>query len=270
VDKQLTWRELPEDLRQRALIVCPQDEIIAHRAKGSRRLLVSPVEGISAKLQWIAEYAWKRQQKRICIVHDDVQRFHQRKRIDDPHLKIITGAEITAMFDHVEAMLNQFPMVGLAQRGEQDVFLPSSSRYNRSLEETLHPGYVTCQRLCTVYALDLELLRKESIRFDAVTLMEDFHLNLSLLERGFSTAIVTQYTYQQKTGTAGGCAIYRTPEVQREACIRLEQLHRPFVKIVKKHTTGASWEGMTERWDVNCFWAAAAKSGKQNKRRRLF
>jgi hypothetical protein len=74
-------------------------------------------------------------------------------------------------------------------------------------------------------------------------ILADVVLNATLLSRGISNKIIT--TFFQNWGSCnapGGCSIYRTPEMQAEACYWLEARFGPYIKTkVKEPKNG--WLG---------------------------
>jgi len=121
----------------------------------------------------------------------------------------------------------------------------------------LHKGNeIQLSRIFSVYALNIEILKKFNIRFDEMELMEDFNVALRLIRNGFLTVINTQFAHGQKSSNAkGGCSEYRNLERQSKAARTLVKRHSPFVKLVKKKSK--SWEGMQEREDVMIYWKKA-------------
>ena len=126
-----------------------------------------------------------------------------------------------------------------------------------------------------MYGIRTDILKKENIRFNAVTFMEDMHVALSLLERGYTTGMITQYAWGQAraSGAAGGCSSYRNFETQKTAAIKLAELHHPFVKVVKRKSREKDgWvRSVGEyRFDVRVNWQEAALSGQKRLQRKLF
>jgi hypothetical protein len=116
----------------------------------------------------------------------------------------------------------------------------------------------------TMYALRADTLLKENIRFDDIPVMEDFHVALSLLRKGYPNAIVQNWCWSQsKSNAKGGCSEFRSSEVQTQAAIRLSELHAPFVTVVEKESK--SWAGdLATRTDVRVAWKKALESGLAN------
>jgi hypothetical protein len=91
--------------------------------------------------------------------------------------------------------------------------------------------------------------------------MEDFDVALSLLTKGYENAIINTVAHNQKgSGAVGGCSVWRTPQVQAQAALKLAELYPGIVKVVEK-TTKTAWGGGT-RTDVTIQWKAAYAKSK--------
>ena len=91
--------------------------------------------------------------------------------------------------------------------------------------------------------------------------MEDFDVTLSLLELGYPNRITYKYAWGQgRSGDDGGCSLYRTSEMQKNAAIRLAEFHPRTVKVVNKRSK-TKWGGLDSevRVDVIVNWKKAFK-----------
>jgi hypothetical protein len=179
------------------------------------------------------------------MMADDDQSFRCRTE-GSYKLREMGEEDYREMFDEVIAQLGNFNAVGIsAQAGN-----------NRSYPKTiLSPG-----RMYNMYAFNRNVLIENSIRFDDMVVMEDFHVTLSLLKLGMPNAILQNWCWGQPASNAdGGCSDYRTQEVQRNGALRLAELHAPFVKVVEKESK--SWgNGLEKRTDVRVSWKKALES----------
>lgn len=176
----------------------------------------------------------------VLMLDDDLTFFVRRN--DDP-TKFRNGTvdEFLAMLRQIEVNLKKFPLVGIASR----------EGGNRVTDK-----YIYDTRILRLLAYDPKVLIKHDIRFSDTPVMEDFHVALSLLERGYHNLVLNHYCHNQAgSGLEGGCSTYRTPEVQAAAAHKLAKLHPGFVKVVTKETKGA-WGGGT-RTDVHIQWKKA-------------
>ena len=182
----------------------------------------------------------------FCMVDDDLVFFKRRE--DDPtKLRDIKPDELHDAFLDMGAQLNiaNVAHVGFAAR----------EGANRQVDPLLENT-----RIMRVLGYHAPTLRRLDIRFDAMEVMEDFHVALTLLEAGYKNQIMNHYAHNQKgSGTAGGCSHFRTPALQAKNAHLLAVLHPGVVKVVLKETKGA-WGGGT-RTDVNVQWKKAYAKG---------
>ena len=178
----------------------------------------------------------------FCMVDDDLV-FYARRTDDPTKLRDITPTELAAAFAGMGAHLN---LPGVAHVG-----FAAREGANRNVAENLDNT-----RIMRVLGYHAPTLTYLGLKFDAMEVMEDFHVALSLLEAGYSNRIMNHYAHNQKgSGTAGGCSHFRTPELHAKNAHLLAALHPDVVKVVQKETKGA-WGGGT-RTDVNIQWKKA-------------
>ena len=182
---------------------------------------------------------------KLCMIDDDLV-FYKRRKDDCSKLADISPADLHRAFGLLDNQLSLFPHVGFASR----------EGANRNTEEL-----VMNTRIMRVLGYDRETLQVEKIRFDEMEVMEDFHVALSLLERGYENCILNNYAHNQGgSGSAGGCSHFRTPELHAANARKLHDLHPQFVAVVEKTTRG-SFGGGT-RTDVKIQWKRALESSK--------
>jgi len=191
---------------------------------------------IAGTRQWIIDNATDD----VVIMVDDDLAFFQRRTDDPTKLRDITDAELRSGFQHLDAVVGpKCPLGGFASR----------EGANRNTEP-----YVFDTRILRVLAYHVPTLRKHNIRFDEVTVMEDFHVALRLHEQGLSSIVVNTVAHNQVGGSnaPGGCSQYRTMQVQGDAADLLHRLHPKYVKVVEKETKTA-WNGQPRK-DVTVYW----------------
>lgn len=247
---QFTWKNLPPSLQAHATLVCPAEEVEQHEARG-RRATARPDVPLSHVRQWIvSELA--RQDEPVIMLDDDLA-FFVRADPEKWNLKPADRAETEKIFqrlyDHVESGV--FAHAGLSPRQFNNTNFPHTE--------------VRTTRMNAVHCVDPEVLAKENIRYDAVDLMEDYHVALSLMKKGYDNIVVVDAAWDQARGSGadGGFALTRTKERQSAAAHRLAELHPDCVKVVvKKPKTGQGdvWGG--ERDDVKVSWSTALRNGK--------
>jgi hypothetical protein len=202
------------------------------------------VQGIGPTRQWIIDNA---EGDHVCMIDDDLSFFY-RKQENPALLRDITDFELRAMFSDIDHFLFAHPLVGIASR----------EGANRNTSE-----WVFNTRILRLLAYDVKVLRYEGIRFDTIPLMEDFHVALSLLERGHMNLVMNMFAQNNDKGSnsPGGCSTYRTSALQAEAARKLAELHPQFVTVVRKE----GWKDMEERLDVRIQWKQAYEYGKRRR-----
>ncbi len=260
---QRTWNFLPEELRKNAALVCSASESAVHM-KQNRSVMACPVQGISGVRQWLVDL-----EKEKFVMTDDDHYMYRRVSPSSPKLRKADGRDLVVLYSRIEKLLDEYPMVGVSARQGNDAYL--GLRDGGRIYE-IRPGLTLNKRTCNMYGIRPDVLKKEGIRFDEVPLMEDMHVCLSLIARGYNVALITEFAWNQEaSGVAGGCSSYRSYELQREAALKLARLHRPFVTVVKKLSKdkdGKNWKTVgAERFDVRVDWTGAAAGGRRAAKR---
>lgn len=243
VKKQKTWEVLPDAIKEFTYLVCPESEAKLHKAV-NRQVLAVPdsVKGIAKTRQWILENA---DDDEILMLDDD-QSFRCREA-GSYKLRPMVDSDYQDMLDAASETLKEYNAVGISAQAGNNRTFPKS---------VVAPG-----RMYNMYALNRNFFLDNDIRFDAMTVMEDFHVTLSMLKMGYSNAILQDWCWGSPGSNAdGGCSNYRTAEVQREGALKLASLHAPFVTVVEKESK--SWgNGLETRTDVRVQWKKALEWG---------
>lgn len=185
------------------------------------------------------------QSDRFVMCDDDLW-FYTRREEDRGRLRELTPYELREGFEVLDGLLypgmvRHVPHVGFAAR----------EGANRNTDP-----YIYNTRIMRVLGYRRSTLIDEGIRFDAMEVMEDFHVALSLLEKGYGNIIANDWCHNQAgSGAQGGCSTWRTPELQARAAHRLAELHPGLVRVVQKETKTA-WGGGV-RTDVVVQWKKA-------------
>jgi len=245
VGKQITWHNLPKSIKKHTRLVCLPQEAKLH---GDIPVMVLPpgTMGISGSRQYIIDAC----REPLVMLDDDLEFYYAgppRPGVStERSLYAPTDRQVERMFEDIFKTINEgFAHVSVAPR-------EGWNRYPKL-------GVSNC-RYMRVLGYDPTVLHSLRIRFDAVNLMEDFHVNLSLLKAGQASVVLTDYAQGQKgSGTKGGCSLIRTPDRQAKAAHRLAKLHAPFVKVVEKPS---KWGGAGTRTDVTVYWKKAYESSK--------
>ena len=244
---QYTWDNLTPELREQAQLVCPPEEVDAHTAAGRRALARPPVH-LSAVRQWLLETC---EQDQPLIMLDDDLGFFRRKNPDAFNLEPVSR---TPKLNKLFADLNSLV-------ADQDYYHAGLSP--RQMNNRHFPATVThTTRINAVHCVNPAKLNQLGVRYDAVNMMEDYHVVLSLLEAGHDNAVIADGAWDQVKGSGapGGFAHYRTKARQTEAALALYALHPGYVRVVEKEPKtgqGEMWGGT--RTDVRVYWTKAFK-----------
>ena len=247
LNKQTTWESIGPEARESAVLVCPQEEVQAHINNGRYCLNRGEIKGINNVRQFIVDHAVEQEYDKIIILDDDLI-FGRRAHDDAPNLRKTEQGEMHELWERMEWLLNNFTHVGLSPRQMNDKHYPNRVKYG--------------MRQNAVHAIRPHVLQQLGIRYDAMELMEDYYVTLSLFQKGHGNAVIVDWTWDQRgaSGAAGGCSTYRNAELQERASRALEQAFPLYVKALQKETK-TGWEGMKTRWDVRVQWRKAAKDG---------
>lgn len=177
----------------------------------------------------------------VLMLDDDLD--FAVRRVDDP-----TKFRQPLPKDIKDMLLNMAHRL----RGYIHVGIGSREGGNRVVEDV-----VWNTRMMRVLGYDAQRLQDLMLFFSPMEVMEDFHMTLQLLRRGYDLPVLNRWVSNQGGGSnsAGGCSTFRTLLLQEENAHRLAKLHPGFVKVVRKQTTSA-WGGQ-ERTDVMVQWKKA-------------
>lgn len=234
IQHQITLTYLPPRWLERTYLVAQNGEQHRHQS------VVCPVTGNLGRVrQWVIEHA----RTEYPFLIDDDMRFCVHR---DGRTLNIRGEEVGKALDLLEQWLkiDKLTQVGLGPRALLNRF------YDR------WGGHGEVSRVFGNFGFNRTLLLREGFRFDRVDTMSDFDMTLQLLERGYKNRISFRYGVGQGgAGQAGGCALYRTAEVQRRAAYRLQELHPHVVSLVVAKKK--SWHTLSEHVDVRIDWKKA-------------
>ena len=210
----------------------------------SIRVLPPSINTVAPTRQWILENVGVHD--KVVMVDDDLV-FYMRRDDDRTKLRDIYPRELNTAFWEMNHALGLFAHAGFAAR----------EGANRNTDSLVYNT-----RIMRVLGYRRDVLQRYNIRFDALPLMEDFHVAISLLKRGEMNVVLNNYAHNQSgSNKAGGCSTFRTPELHAASAKALALLHPAFVEVVEKTTKGA-WGGGT-RTDVRISWKKAYTNGNQ-------
>lgn len=245
VNRQLTYNSFSKDYlkKRNVTLVCPESEYKEHKSLG-RNVMLCPEVGISATRHWIMEYA-KTVGLSYVIMCDDDHYWYTRKSPDAYNLrKVIEPEEVDNAFDRMFALLREgYKLSSIISRNNSHIMFP--------YEE------VEVIRQNNVHGIDVKTYFDYNLRYDVIPLMEDFHIQLSLLELGYPNIMICDFAWNQYgSNSLGGCSIYRNAKMQTLACNKLKELHPDYVKIITRNVK-SSWGDMKTRNDVRIIWRKA-------------
>jgi hypothetical protein len=251
VNKQLTLATIPISLLRRTYLVVGEDEYDEHCARFTpERVIKAPstVTNYSQKFQWLLDNgdhigdSWRR---KFVIMDDDLS-FSYR---DGPKLINTTDpAHIDDMWKSVELYLNNHALVGI---------------HPRQMGHAQPVPFVLNSKIICIQAINKDMFPnpQEMPRVDQFPILADVLLNCYLLSHGYSNLVMTNYCQDHASCQApGGCSIYRTPAMQREAVEYVASVYGPYAKAVVKKPKQAKWMG-DERVDLTVQWKKMYAAG---------
>lgn len=241
VGRQETAKAL-KDTGLDVVLVCPLSESQRHINNGHQVLChLDTLRGISAKRQWIVDNT---DDPVICMMDDDLT-FAARRA--DNHT-LFRPADPEQIHAAVEEMTYYAEVCG------HSAISPREGA-NRNVEATIRNT-----RMMRAMAWGRKQLKESGADFSVVELMEDFHVTLHLLTRGYPSISINWLVQNQRgSNTEGGCSTFRTLSMHNSAARALADRYPRFVKTVEK-TTKTAWGGAT-RTDVIVKWKAAYEHG---------
>ncbi len=233
---------IPPQWLSRTTVLVPMMQYRSYRRRLPRVIKVIGHDqfGIGNTKQWMVDNV-DLFGRYVCLLDDDLV-FSVRK---DGRLLKADASEVNCMFFILETWMKEF---GFAHCGV------SARAGNNQVQQ----DYATNTRMMRVVGLDLQVVRELGARYDRTKGdMEDFDMNLQLLEAGYQNRVSYVYAAGQgATNTKGGVSHYRTWESHRQAAFMLKKLHPRCVRVI----TGKNWDGLgdkKERVDVRVLWNRA-------------
>lgn len=242
--KITTLQWVPQDWLPDTWIVCGSYEEAEYRKIYGGSVLPAPahVTNYSEKFQWIMSHADDGEK---CAILDDDLVFSRRSSTNPKSLiSLKPGQTAEGLFEYMECLLDSCPLVGV---------------HPRQMGQNTSPPFVQNGRIICIQGINRNVCK--DIKVDQFPILADVVLNCTLLSHGQPNAIIT--TYFQDHGPCqapGGCSVYRTPQMQREAVIYLAERFPGYVKLVERRPKVAKWMGET-RTDYTCQWKQLYKAG---------
>lgn len=257
IGAQRTYTSIPWSWRDKCFLVVPREEHGNHFTLGGDddfgkkipTIAVPPhVDNYSKKMKWIIEDGMKDGEECCCIIDDDLVFSRQWIKPDGKiGLKTIDGADtetLLTLFAYMELLLEDTALVGV---------------HPRQMGHLQKPPYNDNGKVICVQGINRRLVG-DIPYLDKFPILSDVVLNATLLARGQGNKILT--TFFQDWGSCnapGGCSLYRTPEMQAEACYWLEERFGPYIKAVEKEAK-SGWLG-GKRVDFRGQWKKLYAAG---------
>jgi len=247
---QKTLSQLAPKLLERTIIVVEPDEWFDHYMEYGNKCKVyslpNTIKGIANKRQHCIDVC---KTEYLFMLDDDLAFFKRQE--GSVKLDKCSDDNQYNMFSLLLSWMDTdgYPLVGVSAR-----------QGNNHTSEF----YKEATRQMNFHGIHIPPFRKLNLKFNSITLMEDFHLVLSLLTQGIPNRVLYGYCWNQLgSGAEGGCSTYRTPELQKECAEQLEFDYPDFVTVVEK-TNKTGWKGMQTRTDVRVQWKKAYEWGIKN------
>lgn len=242
--KQITVSNLSKELLERTYLLVDSEELLDHEEECHIIGLPENIKGIHNVRQWSVENC---KTEILFLIDDDMKFF---KRIGDSvKLEKCQGEDLNDMFLELISWveLEDIPLVGLSAR-------QGNNHKEGDFEEAT--------RQMNFHGININRFKDLNLRFDFQEVMEDFHMTLKLLTSGYKNRVMYSHCWNQVgSGAEGGCSIYRTWEVQKEAAEYLASCFPDYVTVVRKKTK-STWKDFPDRFDVRVQWKKAYEQNK--------
>jgi len=247
---QKCYNNMPQFVKNMTVLAARSDRVAELTKYNPSACIIDigETDGIADVRQRVVDYA---KDEKVLIV-DDSCVFMQRD--SDLKLSEITEEGWKEMLNMVETMLDDYPWVGISDRG-------GNNRVPEDFKEVA--------RSYSCYGINPVTMRQHGVRFDGmyqknkeIKLYEDFYATLALLTKGVKNAVIFKYAFNHPHGKPGGNSVFRTTDLQRKCLEALASEFPGYVKLVKKEDP--SWvtgKGDKFRWEAIISWSEAFKSG---------
>ena len=246
VGKQRTLQSIPSKWRDRTTLVVPREELGQHHFPSYG--VPDCIDNYSKKFQFIIDGNIHQGENKVVILDDDLI---FSKRVGDKLLKVQDIEELNDMFDYMEELLEDTALVSV---------------HPRQMGHTQPVPYVENGKVICIQGVNRDLCQPIP-KVDQFPILADVVLNCTLLSRGVGNKLITSFVQDHGSCQApGGCSLYRTPEMQKEAVEYVAGRFGPFAKAVTKTPKSAKWMGDT-RTDLRVQWKSLYKWGCENANR---
>lgn len=244
ISNQLTYENLPLELRKRTVFVCPQSEGFWLEQKYPSAQVMrqpDPDMRIGDKRKWIMDTT---DEEKIVMLDDDL-RFAVR-RDDDPGLfrKAESSDVLKAFYELEEILSPEVAHAGFSVRGSG---IGTSAKKGGWQISGKRMQYSLGYHVPTVNA---------NASFGRLNSREDMDVTLQLLTKGYPNAVNFTFVTDQKFGNPGGCTAERVIALADADALALVAFFPQFVSAVQK-----SYKDSPNRLEVVCQWQQALDYG---------
>lgn len=214
--KQVTINHIPERWKDRVFLVCPEEE--THEWENRINVPRECIGSISKTRQFIVENS---PSPFVGMMDDDLSIYKRDSKILTRSSKM---EDIGEFLDLMESWLV-----------EGDVYCSCSNSFmSHEKDDEYYYG-----KPSATHFLNRDFMLALNIKFDTLNYFEDFHVPLSVLEKGRRLRITGKYfSKERKANAPGGCSTTRTSTNNRQAMIDLKKLHDRYVSL--KEEPGAT------------------------------
>ena len=243
---QKTFGWLPEEVRKYVVfVICPEEEEFFKEHYPEQRILVVEKSGVPAARQAVVDRCIEKSIPYAAFFDDDLRFCVRRDDWEYKTGRLLAAADvpgaILASFQWMRARIEDYAIAGLAGRGNNQGIADRWERVN--------------SRQMRSFAVDVQVLAEEKIRFDKYLYWEDFHVTLSLLKRGYPNILSLNHVCDGQTNRDGGVSLYRN----RDDLVRVREEflaeHAPFA-VANDQKSAAGWANTDDATmpDVKIFW----------------
>lgn len=255
--------KLPEEIQNHCFLVVPNEQVEQYQkslqdSKYFSFVLGCPVDGISQTRHWIGQYTQSLGRSRFIMLDDDLIDWATRIGPDTHKLRQSTPDDMIEMFEWIQETLTSYAHVSISPRGNNMI------RTSKGVFMGEKP--LTLENVRTLRLLAYRTEEFLSVEHGRVPIMEDFDVNLQLLEKGYKNIQSYNWTQDQRqTALPGGCSDYRTLELHDAGARRLAELHPNFVKLRSKVNKAKVTHNaeFTTRTEVTIQWKKAYDSSQK-------
>ena len=255
--------KLPSKILEHVFLVVPEEQMeqyekALNELKIPERVIGCSANGIALTRLHIGECAKHFSHDSFIQLDDDLTDWATRISPDSHKLRQSTPDDMIEMFEWIENTLDTYAHCSVSPRGNNMV------RNSKGVFVGEKP--LTMENVRTLRLLAYQTDAFLSVEHGRLPIMEDFDVNLQLLEKGYKNIQSYHWTQDQRqTALPGGCSDYRSLELHDSGARKLAELHPNFVKLRTKvnRSKVTHNQAFTERTEVTIAWKNAYKSSQE-------